>query len=367
MKKKAILLLAVGLLLMAPSAGSIVSQAGTWQTAGDKWQYQKDDGTFVISGWCQDTDNGKWYHFDDQGHMQTGWISVEGKSYYLDSNGVMLVNTVTPDGYLVGADGAWLSDDSSALPTQQAGWRQDDVGWWYQTASGYFTDKWKNFDGKRYYFGADGYMATGFQTIEGNDYYFNNDGALVKKDFTLDGVRYSVDSQGVITEQTDLDYDSDDSYADYSYDRDSDDIYDSPDLWGNNDNQIGDGHDDTYAMEVIDIVNEERRKRGYSELTVNDSLMAAASIRAEELIEKYAHTRPDGTSCFTSVKDMGVTYSSVGENIAYGQSSPEAVMTSWMNSSGHKKNILKSGFEEIGVGCYVNNGVCYWVQLFVGN
>lgn len=367
MRKNTIVSLAMSFILISPLAGSNEVLAGTWQAAEDKWQYQKEDGAFIISDWYQDTEDGKWYHFDEHGHMQTGWITVDGKSYYLDTNGVMLANTTTPDGYRVGADGAWLNGDSGVPPVQQAGWRKDEVGWWYQTASGYFTEKWKNLDGKRYYFGADGYMATGFQTIDGNDYYFNSDGSLVKKSFTLDGVRYTVDSQGVITDQTELDYEGDYSRADNSDNREYDDIYNSPDFNEYNDSQISDGHDDSYAMDVIYIVNEERRKRGYSELTVNDSLMEAASVRAEELVEKFAHTRPDNTSCFTAVKETGITYTSVGENIAYGQPSPQDVMNTWMNSSGHKKNILKSSFDEIGVGCYVYNGTCYWVQLFIGS
>jgi len=79
-----------------------------------------------------------------------------------------------------------------------------------------------------------------------------------------------------------------------------------------------------------------------------------------------SHTRPNGTSCFTVLSELGVGYSASGENIAAGQKTPQAVMESWMNSSGHKANILNPDFTHIGVG-YAEGGNygTNWVQLFV--
>jgi uncharacterized protein YkwD len=64
------------------------------------------------------------------------------------------------------------------------------------------------------------------------------------------------------------------------------------------------------------------------------------------------------------LKEYGISYQSAGENIAYGQKTPEAVMNAWMNSSGHRANILKNGFGKVGIGVYKVNGVLYWTQLF---
>ena len=114
------------------------------------------------------------------------------------------------------------------------------------------------------------------------------------------------------------------------------------------------------------MVNEERRAAGLSELTVNTAVEAAANVRAEELEELFEHTRPDGSGCFTALVEAGVSYSTAGENIAYGYTSPEAVMEGWMNSTGHRANILTPEFTSIGVGYCQIDGVHYWVQLFIG-
>ncbi len=120
-----------------------------------------------------------------------------------------------------------------------------------------------------------------------------------------------------------------------------------------------------YADEVIKIVNQEREKAGASPLRLNKALEAAANIRARELPVRWSHTRPDGSSCFTAIKDQGLVYMMAGENIAAGYASPSKVMNGWMNSTGHRNNILNSRFTEIGVGYYQHNGYNYWVQLFM--
>jgi uncharacterized protein YjdB len=115
-----------------------------------------------------------------------------------------------------------------------------------------------------------------------------------------------------------------------------------------------------YAYEVLEKVNEERAKEGLSALTMNESLLKTAMYRAEETSVYFSHTRPNGESCFTAF-ELGGTR---GENIAAGQSTPTAVMTSWMNSEGHKANILGSSYKSIGIGCFESNGMIYWVQCF---
>jgi len=121
-----------------------------------------------------------------------------------------------------------------------------------------------------------------------------------------------------------------------------------------------------FKQAVVDLVNAERAKAGVGALAVLPSVEEAAQVRASELIISFSHTRPNGTSCFTVLSELGVGYSASGENIAAGQKTPQAVMESWMNSSGHKANILNPDFTHIGVG-YAEGGNygTNWVQLFV--
>ena len=123
---------------------------------------------------------------------------------------------------------------------------------------------------------------------------------------------------------------------------------------------------EAYEDEVIRLVNAERAKYGLSALTKDNGATKAAHVRAKEIVKSFSHTRPNGTSCFTVAKELGISYRSAGENIAYGYSSPKQVVNGWMNSEGHRKNILSSSFTKIGVGCYSSRGVLYWSQFFMG-
>ncbi|MDR3766963.1 MAG: CAP domain-containing protein [Butyricicoccus sp.] len=120
----------------------------------------------------------------------------------------------------------------------------------------------------------------------------------------------------------------------------------------------------SYAAQVVSLVNAERAKYGLSALTMDKQVTAAAQVRAGELNRSFSHTRPDGRSCFTALVEAGASYRGAGENIAYGQTSPQAVMQAWMNSSGHRANILSNKYTKIGVGYTVKNGVVYWTQMF---
>ncbi len=121
---------------------------------------------------------------------------------------------------------------------------------------------------------------------------------------------------------------------------------------------------DDYAYRVYEIVNEERKAAGLSPLGYNSELCKMASIRAEEISRSFSHDRPDGSSCFSIFDEYGYRYYCVGENIAAGYSNPEHVMDGWMNSPGHRANILNSDFGNIGVGVYKGDGWICWVQLF---
>lgn len=119
-----------------------------------------------------------------------------------------------------------------------------------------------------------------------------------------------------------------------------------------------------YAAEVLRLVNVERAKAGKSALKADANLAKAAQVRAVEIVSSFSHTRPDGRDPFTAMKEAGVSYRAAGENIAWGQKTPAQVMQSWMNSDGHRENILSDSFGRLGVGYVVQNGRAYWVQMF---
>ncbi|MBR3497614.1 MAG: hypothetical protein IKO05_01315 [Selenomonadaceae bacterium] len=127
----------------------------------------------------------------------------------------------------------------------------------------------------------------------------------------------------------------------------------------------GDAHE--YIWDVLRITNQEREVQGLEALTLSQGLSDGAAIRSVEIIDKYAHERPDGTSCFTAVKK---DYNGMGENIYSSPTFPEAAMEGWMNSPGHRANILRSYFTKIGVG-YTYDADSqwkhHWVQMFGGD
>ena len=120
-----------------------------------------------------------------------------------------------------------------------------------------------------------------------------------------------------------------------------------------------------YAQEVVRLVNIEREKAGLAPLAMDAALSAAAQVRAQEIDVSFSHTRPDGTSCFTVLKEFGIGYRACGENIAKGSPSPARVVEGWMNSAGHRANTLNANFTTIGVGVLADAaGTLHWAQLF---
>lgn len=125
--------------------------------------------------------------------------------------------------------------------------------------------------------------------------------------------------------------------------------------------------------EVLLLVNRERLKNGLQPVTATPWLQEACDIRESEIRTLFSHTRPNGTDCFTVFSEIekpsasGVGWA-CGENIAAGQRSPSEVMNAWMNSEGHRANILAAEFTHVGVGCrfYQDGYQNYWVQLFYG-
>ena len=121
-----------------------------------------------------------------------------------------------------------------------------------------------------------------------------------------------------------------------------------------------------YEQEVIRLVNIERAKYGLSALTEDWELSRVARYKSQDMKDKryFSHTSPTYGSPFDMMKSFGLSYRTAGENIAMGQRTPQQVVNAWMNSSGHRANILNSSYKKIGVG-YVASGN-YWTQMFIG-
>lgn len=135
-------------------------------------------------------------------------------------------------------------------------------------------------------------------------------------------------------------------------------------------NQNGSGEvQGTMTAQVVNLVNSERAAQGLGKLRADSQLSRLAQMKAEDMARNgyFSHTSPTYGSAFDMLKTYGVTYKSAGENIAMGQRTAQSVMNSWMNSPGHRANILSSQYSQIGVGVAENGkGTIYWVQLFKG-
>ena len=122
----------------------------------------------------------------------------------------------------------------------------------------------------------------------------------------------------------------------------------------------------SYEEQVINFVNEVRAQYGLNKLTANWQLSRVARYKSQDMHDNgyFSHTSPVYGSPFDMIKNFGISYRTAGENIARGQRTPQEVMSDWMNSSGHRANILNASFTQIGVG-YVSDGN-YWTQMFIG-
>lgn len=123
-----------------------------------------------------------------------------------------------------------------------------------------------------------------------------------------------------------------------------------------------------YEDQVITLVNRERANRGLQMLSKNWQLCRVARYKSQDMVLKnyFAHQSPTYGSPFTMMQDFGIHFSAAGENIAMGQQTPQAVMNAWMNSPGHRSNILSPVYNQIGVGvAKTSSGVYYWTQQFI--
>ena len=126
------------------------------------------------------------------------------------------------------------------------------------------------------------------------------------------------------------------------------------------------GSTSSFAQQVLTLVNRERAANGLSALRLDDTLSRYAAVKSQDMHDNgyFSHTSPTYGSPFDMMKSFGITYSHAGENIAMGYSTPEAVVSAWMNSEGHRANIFSASYTELGVGYVADGG--YWTQWFVG-
>lgn len=151
----------------------------------------------------------------------------------------------------------------------------------------------------------------------------------------------------------------------------NDDVVEKPSDDNNtsNDSQVTTGSFLSFQKEVVRLVNVERSKRGLSELSFNTELSNVATLKSQDMINKnyFDHTSPTYGSPFDMMKQFNISYRTAGENIAKGQRTPAEVVNSWMNSPGHRANILNANFTDIGIGvAKSSNGTLYWTQMFIG-
>lgn len=121
-----------------------------------------------------------------------------------------------------------------------------------------------------------------------------------------------------------------------------------------------------YEREVVRLVNIEREKNGLAALTLREDLCIHARVKSQDMRNGgyFSHTSPTYGSPFEMMQSFGITYRTAGENIAMGYNSPQAVVQAWMNSEGHRANILSASYTHLGVGYVADGG--YWTQWFVG-
>ncbi len=234
----------------------------------------------------------------------------------------------------VSSSGNWYLYNNNK-PVQNAWFQDNDGSWYYLDYNGIMLTGWfKDIDGSWYLLDYSGAMLTGWQNVNGRYYYLNanHGGRLTVDTVTPDG--YRVDKNGAWDGSAKL-----------------------------NETSTQTNDLDAYKQEVFELVNHYRRENGVSPLTYSTKLDTIADIRAKELATLFSHDRPSG-DISSLYREKGYSFCMWAENIAYGQTTPEAVMSSWMNSSGHRANILNPNLKELGVGIYESNGIIYWSQNF---
>ncbi len=354
-----------GILVACVMVNIFPAMAKGWVRVNDKWAYQDESGYFVKCQWVRD---GYYrYLIDPYGFMTTGWIedcdgwyyinpdrsvatntcmTLDGKTYFFNEKGQMLHDTFM-NGYFIGSNGAVVWDkiyDSKEIAE--------------------FEEKQKAAESKEYANDGESIWMSGLKSNNGSTDSSDEKiaGGATGGNIFTNGPSSPNGPSNIPDPNRDSDEDTSRKTKKKSSKSKNEDG-DSETTAANYSSDPEENHDE-FVDEVIRLVNKERKKKNLKELKRNEQLCEFADIRAEELVENFSHTRPDGTRCFTILAGSKYENQGAGENVAKGYGTPELVMRGWMNSSGHRKNILEKDHYQIGVGYYYENGCSYWVQLF---
>ncbi len=306
------------------------------------------------SGWSQNS-QGWWYatSVDGTSWYSNGWQWIDGNGdgiaecYYFDADGYMLANTITPDGYTVDTNGGWIQNGVIQTRTY--------AGLSGNTASNAITAQTATT--------ATAESAVNTETSSGQ----RASNVIVANNSSV----YGADTSSAESTSTTSSDSSSGSSKNWTYRTINLETGEITYPWEKTESEEDEKDFSSYARECFDLINKKRTANGLDELEWDDSVAEACNTRAAELAEKFSHTRPDGTICSTALDEAGVEYSAFGENIAYGQFTPEDAVNAWMRSKAHKANIMKESYTHSAVGFYYDASATdkyykyYWVQMFV--
>lgn len=187
-------ILCASALLSITASCTAYGQGWTVDASGGGLRYENEDGTWPVSQWQQI--DGKWYHFDENGFMETGWYeNAYGQWFWMDGNGVMVSGTIRQiDGkiYRVNADGCCTEDRN------YSGWLEDGFGWWFRNPDGTWpAAEWALINDEWYHFDEKGYVQSGWYEENGIRYWLNETGKMLRNtDYMVDGMNYHFDENG---------------------------------------------------------------------------------------------------------------------------------------------------------------------------
>ena len=319
---------------------------------GEKVYYKDGQAQTNYSGLAEN--NGSWYYVEKGvlAENKRGYVDFDGSKFLVVDG--KLENTA--NGLVQDPDHPedWYFLSGGQAQTQYTGLVQYDGEWFYVNKGGLDTNlaAYVEYDGGLFFVAA-GRILTEVnglaQDPNGGDWYYLANGQ-VQTQYTglaqYDGEWFYVQKGRLAVEYITLvDYDGSTFCSVYGMIKDFDSL------------------NETDA--VIALCNNERRTRDLPLMEKGEELTAAAQARSGELPESFAHQRPNGESCFTMLDVYGVKYNWAAENIAYGQNTAQIVVEDWMNSDGHRANILNEKCRHIGVGkILAENGRIYWTQMF---
>ena len=326
--------------------GSYVDASGAWVAErwvhdSKGWWYRNSDGSYPVNHWK--FIDGNWYYFGKNGYMyEQGWHWIDGKCYYMYSNGAMASNTWI-DGSYVDASGVWV----------QPQWKQSGSKWWYCRADGsYPINCWEEIGGKWYHFDSSGWMQTGWTSVGSKWYYLNNDGAMLANAWTPDGCYVGADGAMLTNTWT-----PDGQYVGADGKVEAKPV--EPEKPSKPEISVA------WKEEMLHLVNAERAKVGAGPLKLYDPVNKTSQEKAEDMYAKGVLDHYSDTLgyFYDQFNKIGLEYTAGAENIAVGYPNVQSVMKGWMESQGHRTNILNPEYTHVGFGYHKG----YWAQQFVKN